>query len=330
MTDHKKSPRRKRKISWVRISLLTFIIFVCLFFGGRAAGIFRSSVWDGQNRVNLIVDAENIYLISFNPEEKNLLVVEAPPNTYVEAPYGFGFYPFGTIYDLGEIEKRGGEVLTSTAQEFFATPIDRWLKIQSGEFEIKDGQSAKKDILGLFQKNFNPLEKERALRTNLTIFDTARIWWKVREVRFDKITYFNLRESDVLSDFALSEGTSAKKPNLASLDHLLASFLIDGKIREESFKIEVLNSTDREGLGSRVARLITNLGGTVITLGNQENKLDHCLIKFKKEDSGKKTIQRLKRIFSCQVEEGDLSGSRADLIFVIGEDYWQKLTRGKR
>lgn len=330
MTSYKKSPRRRRKISWAKITLLSLVAFICLFFVGKGAVAFRLSVWDGQSRVNLIIDAGNIYLVSFDPREKNLLAVSIPQNTYVEAPYGFGFYPFGTVYDLGEIEKRGGEVLVSAAQEFFAIPIDGWLKIQSGKFEIKDKQSAKKDILGFFQKNLNPFEKEGTLRTNLTIFDIVRIWWEVKEVRFDKITYLNLQESDVLSDFAPSEGTSAPKPNLASLDHLLAPLLVDGEIREESFKVEVLNSTGREGLGSRVTRLITNLGGTVITLGNQENKLDRCLIKFKKEDSGKKTIKRLKRIFSCQLEEGDLSESRADLIFIIGEDYWQKLSGGKR
>lgn len=292
--------RKGRRFRYKQIFLITAFLAVAIF-ALKTYQFFQQAVWDGQNRVNLIIDAGNIFFASFDPKEENLLVVSIPSQTYAEAPYGFGAYPFGALYNLGEIEKKGGEVLLLSAQEFFAAPVDAWIKIPPGHLNIDDEVSAKRQLTNLFQN---------IKRSNLTFLDRVRLWWQIRQVRADKVISLRLPSDELTAE---------------NIDSLLSSYLTEEEIREESLKIGILNSTGESGLGNRVGRLINNLGGAVIEIGNQDQELDHCLIKTKKENLNKKTVGRLRKIFSCQLEENDLLESRVDVIFIVGRDYWQKL-----
>lgn len=278
----------------------------------------KTAVWDGRSRINLIVDAQDVYLVSFTPKEEKLLVVSVPSNTYVEATYGFGSYPFGAIYDLGELEKNGGEVFTSSAQEFFATPIDGWVKIQGAKFEISDEKTVKKNVLDLLNRSM-PFNKEVIMRTNLNFWDAGRLWWQIRKVRFDKIKFLSLIDDP-------ATGNS----RFAVLDQLLRPFLIEEGITDESLKVEVLNSTGQAGLGGRISRFINNFGSEVISIGNQEELIDQCIIRVKKDDAKKILAQKLKIFFSCELKEDDFLDSRGDLVFIIGRSYWEKLTQRKK
>lgn len=265
----------------------------------------KNAVWDGQSRVNLILDAQDVYFISFDPGEEMLLVVSVSGETYVEATFGFGSYPFGAVYDLGEIEKIGGRLLVSTAQEFFATPIDAWIKSRDEKLAMNNGESVKEEIVNLTWE---------ASKTNLTFWDKLRLWWQIKQVRFDKVKVFNLNEADL---------------NPEKIDQVLGPFLMEGKIKEEMFKIEILNSTDKVGLGARISRFINNLGGEVINVGNQEGILPTCVILVRKGEAGSFTPQRLKKVFSCEIKESESWESRGDLVFIIGNDYWERLTQRK-
>lgn len=326
---YKRSHRKKERISRFRVFLLVMASGLILIFTLKTLQLIHKAVWDGQSRINLIIDAGDIFFTSFDPKEEKILVVSVPPQTYIEAPYGYGSYPFGAIYNLGEIEKKGGEVLSLSAQEFFAVPIDAWIKMPPGRLNINDEGSAKRQLVNLFQNFSWLLASDGIIKSNLTILDRSRLWWQIRQVRADKVVSLRLPSVDVMGDSVSSEGSDGKFQNLSKLDNSLSSYLTDQEIREESLKIGILNSTGESGLGNRVGRLINNLGGVVIDIGNQDQQLDHCLIKTKKENINKKTVQHLRKIFSCKLEENDLLESRVDVIFIVGRDYWQKLNAGK-
>lgn len=306
----RKNTGRRRRQNWrAKFFLLgCAVAFLALFLSvWQIISVVKNAVWDGKSRISLAVDSQEVYLISFSPEEEKLLVVSIPPEVYVEATHGFGFYPFGAVYELGEIEKMGGEVLASTAQEFFATPLEGWIKINPSDegqkFKINDQKSAKEKIVELLTEE---------TRTNLSFWDKLRLWWQIRGVRFDKVIFFDLGEEEIFAD---------GDANFTKLNQLLRPFLIEEGIRQESFKIEVLNSTDKSGLGGKVARFVNNLGSEVISIGNQDKLLDRCLIRVKKDDLNKLTTRKLKKVFSCEVEESDSLESRSDLLFIIGGDF---------
>ncbi|MDP3998213.1 MAG: LytR C-terminal domain-containing protein [bacterium] len=330
MAARKRIARDKKKSSWLKPAFWAFVFLALIFSVGFTVNTARKAIWDGRGRINIVIDARDIYFLSFSPKEKKLLVVQTPQNVYIEAPHGFGSYPFGAIYDLGELEKKGGETLMLTAREFFAAPVGAWMKLPQGQLEIRDSASAKKELGQILRQSFLPPGGGIQLKSNLTIVDQVRLWWAIKQVRADKVSFLNLEGNGIFSDLTLADESSVLTPNLSKLDSLLSPFLAEEGVRDELLKIEILNSTGEAGLGNRVSRIISNLGGEVISIDNQEEKVDRCLIRVRKEEKGRKTAQRLQEIFNCNLTREETLESRVDLIFVVGRDYWQQLTKGER
>jgi len=166
------------------------------------------------------------------------------------------------------------------------------------------------------------------LRTNLSIFDLARLWLMVRNTRFDKINFVNLEETKSLSPVVLADGSQ-----VLTYDQTLLDFLSKGLFKETNFVkehllIEVLNGTEKQGLAGRVARLITNLGGEVVTIGNSSQKINQCRIEGESRILQSFTAKRLGQIFDCQMAK-PAEDSRADLRVIIGQNYWQRLYQRK-
>lgn len=271
----------------------------------------------------MVIDAGDIYLASLSPDEDKLLIVSVPKETYVDVPYGFGYYPIGAVYKLGDIEKRGGGVLSFTAQEFFALPVDGWVKFGTFESSLESG-TAKSLVMKVIRPD---LIKGNATKTNLTFMDRIRLWLKLRQIGPEKITFLSLKKSEVLTDLILPDNTTVKTADLGRLDRILIPFISESKIEGESLKIEVLNATPHLGVAGRVSRLITNLGGQVMNVGNENETHDHCLIRVNRENVNKKIVQKLKKVYSCQIKITEMSEDRVDISFIVGGDYWQKLTK---
>ncbi len=63
-----------------------------------------------------------------------------------------------------------------------------------------------------------------------------------------------------------------------------------------------------------------------IPLKEFEQKIDDCQIWVSQKYRQSQTFHRLNEIYHCQLKPGPLSEMRADLVVVLGEKYWQKLT----
>jgi len=104
----------------------------------------------------------------------------------------------------------------------------------------------------------------------------------------------------------------------------------DEKIVQEDLAIAVLNGTTHFGLARKAARLITNIGGQVVEVGNIENLKSQilnlkCEIRSPKRLKNAYTIQKLMRAFDCRWGGEDLADHRAEAILILGEDYWSRL-----
>lgn len=109
------------------------------------------------------------------------------------------------------------------------------------------------------------------------------------------------------------------------VDLELAGVFKDANIFSEHLTIEVLNASAKPEMANRAARLITNLGGTVIVVANSEKESRECEIKAAKKILKTQTAQRLKKIFNCKEILLKPGESRADLQLIIGLDYWEKM-----
>ena len=291
--------RKANKTRRFAFSCLFFILLILLVgFGYKISGSIGKSIWDGKNQINLAFDAQPVAIASFNPQENSANILIIPNGTLVEAAWGYGPYRVESLFGLGELDGRGGEVLTTSLQEYLGIPIDAYASVENARPEWSRGGKIKDFII----ENIWSLLKNGG-KTNLTKWDLARLWWKINNIPEDKIKIFDL------------------DPQL--LEQIISGFAIDEKIKEEDLAIAVLNATDQPGLATKGLRLARNIGGRVIGIGETENfqfpiSNFQCQIRSKKIYKNSYTVKKLSKIFNCDWGGENLEGQRAEVVLIIG------------
>lgn len=272
----------------------TLMVMALVLAAGLAIGFYKTwkgSVWDGQSRISLALVAPAVTVASFDPQEQSLVFLTFPPQAHIEAGRGYGDYLIDSIYPLGEMEGkgRGGSLLAQSLQENLGLVID------GHATTFKAGETKKDFLTGLFNLLQNQGE------TNLSRWDVFRLWWAVGNIKEDRVRLLKL------------EAPLAPE----RLERMMSQYFGDEKIREEALTIAVLNATGQSGLATKAARIITNLGGRVIGLGDIEN--EKCQITSPRKDKNSHTVRRLVKIFGCPWAGENLLGQRADVVLILGE-----------
>jgi hypothetical protein len=91
----------------------------------------------------------------------------------------------------------------------------------------------------------------------------------------------------------------------------------DPQIYKENLSIEIVNATDEPGLGTRLATLITNIGGNVVLVTSSDKTRKKSTIVYYKENSY--TVQSLSSYLDYKMEES-MKREVADVIITIGTD----------
>lgn len=140
-----------------------------------------------------------------------------------------------------------------------------------------------------------------SLSTNLTIIDIARLWFFTKSVSSYAVT-----TKEVV--FPLSDAES---------DKIAAGFFADSAISLEHATIAIKNGTEISGLGSRLARFITNMGGNVLEVSTLEKETEMSLIEY----FGQKgyTVEKLAEILGFPAQKAK-NQTLSDITIIIGKD----------
>ncbi len=289
---------------------LLLLIFVFSFYQIRKSPL---SPWNGRSRLSLALTAEPSVVASLEPG-KNLIILQLPENLYFDLPHGFGQYPLGSVYELGELEGRGGELLREAMENYLGIPVEGWAKISNNH------QCEMPNCLLLLLQGRG--------ETNLNKLDLLRLWWEMKKLRADKVKVINLQETNILTEKSLHDGSLILETEFFRLDELVKKYFPDSQIKKEGIRIGVLNATDHLGLANKISRLVRNTGGEMISVGNAETKESiskiQCLDKNIKESY---TVRQWEKILGGEAEIGEMGESRADVLILVGEYYWEKLTK---
>ena len=111
---------------------------------------------------------------------------------------------------------------------------------------------------------------------------------------------------------------------IGRLDQIVNENLFDSQLAKEAIAIAVLNASGEAGEANLVTRLITNLGGHVVTIGNSDQQREKSEIWV--GSAGLKnsvTLKFLKAILGpVPVKlESNLLQYRSDIVVVVGRDY---------
>ena len=186
--------------------------------------------------------------------------------------------------------------------EIFKAPkdlnINKFLGIPTEGFvvttlNIKEGKIS--DLMQGFFLNYGKLE------TDLTIIDMVRLYLFAKT-----IPNHNILEKSISASLSSTQ-----------LDKIVGQLFKDGLIEKENAVIEVVNTTDTAGLGARLARVISNMGGNVVIVKSSERLIRESVISY----FGKKTytVKKLEKILGYKSNLMDTK-TIADIVIMIGAD----------
>ena len=316
---------------WALSTLLLLLgigkLFVFLSSLDRPKSITISSSrgysWGGNHSINLVVKSKTIQLINLNPVDNKLTIVDVPDEAYIEVPKGYGFWKAGSIFELGQGENPpvGPQLLKLSLSKLFGLPIDGVILLENSN-----------DIRSLGRGWFSLLSNLSNIESDMTTFETIRVLRKISPVRADKTYFLDLKHSSITVSKLLPDTTRVLGVDTIKADLFFRQHLKDAYISNSDLSIGIFNGTNHPGLAQQVSRMITNLGGNVITVSNADQTLGQSRV-YTADNLSKQnqSVERITQLFAasclkdkCVSTDPKVNASRAQINIVVGEDFFKK------
>lgn len=348
----KKTAKRNYK---TKLALLVLGIILVLILIGKAIGtinhlnepisqgntVSRFHLWDRKSNLNLIVIGKDIAVVSFNPQDKTIAVVNIPDSLYLNVPGGFGSWQIASVYNLGQAEKQriGGKLLKSSVTSLLGVSIDGYIVFE-GSFKDQNVHDLVEMLKG---SKFSFLKVLGDIQTDLTLREFFDLSQGMSFVRFDKVENVDLVKLNLLGKSKLPDGTSVFISDPDRIDSISSHFT-ENLISDSKVSVAVYNGTEIQGLAQKVSRMISNLGGNVIISTTSKEKFSKSMIVVKDSKSSE-VVERLGEIFTsdcsnslkcdiilceigknynpndrCNIKDAVILESRAQISVVLGED----------
>lgn len=176
------------------------------------------------------------------------------------------------------------------AGKFLGVPIDGFLLCNCLDLNQKPDSMFLKAIFNY-----------KKVQTNLTIIDLIKLLVFSRTIAPSSIVTKNF-EGDLIS---------------SELDKVVIELASDELIEKDNQTIQIINGTDVVGLGNRLARLVTNMGGDVIIVATSQSPRKGSKILY--IDQKTYTIERLSKVLGYPAIK-DASNAISDIAIIIGGD----------
>jgi anionic cell wall polymer biosynthesis LytR-Cps2A-Psr (LCP) family protein len=295
------------------------VVFIVLAILALAIWIFFPRPQHPYSRQTYVIVSDPVIVASWSDADRILTLMSFPSDILAEGTHGYGTYSLDAFWRLGEIDKKDGTVLAESMSEALGIPVDGYIGPRIGTF------SHGADMLGAVKSIFSLRNVFGILggryRTNIPFGMFINLAWRLNFSRPDRVnTYdFTQHTSAVAVDSVLPDGSTVKILDPQRLDAQLNTVFEDETVRRESVTVAVYNTMDMPSLGGRVGRLLTNLGVSVVTVGNDTPEVDACGMQGSAAALKSKSADVIVAVLGCKrtVEEE----TRADLIIRIGASY---------
>lgn len=331
--------KRYSNFKLIRVFIKLIVILICLVLGWLLVSLgwsLKKSVWKQKGNLNLVVQSEKTYLMSYHPDDETLSIVVLPPNLYLDAALGYGEYQLENISKLGRIQvKNGGGFLTKSLQNYFHLPMDGYI-IQVNSVPPDDS------LVGIptrpmpggkkFIVKSEAIEKGNVLslvfcvvthkcETNLSSWDLLKIFNKFRQLKLTQVRVIDLLDQpNMVRQEKLPDGTQVLRLETLMLDDLGQKYFTDKLFISDHLKTILINATDYPQLAQKVSLLLTNSGLEVIVAKDEEN-LDQSIIEYANPDFARyDTFKKIKRYLN--IEKSQLNTElEGDMEIILGEDF---------
>jgi anionic cell wall polymer biosynthesis LytR-Cps2A-Psr (LCP) family protein len=302
--------RSSRSLTGIFIGIAILAILVWIFFPRPTTPYSRQTY---------ILVSDPVIVASWSLSDKTLTLISFPSDMLAEGTHGYGTYSLASFWRLGEIDKKDGTVLAESISEALGIPVTGYIWPKTGVFAYgTDAFVTAKSVFSL--RNIFGLLEGR-YRTNIPFRVFINLAWTLNFSRPDRVsTYdFTNNPATVAQDSVLPDGSTVKILDSQRLDAQLNTVFEDESVRRESVTVAVYNTTSMPSLGNRVGRLLTNLGVSVVIVGNDTPEVNACTVTGSDTALKSKSAQVIMVVLGCKPLVG--VGTRADLIIKVGASY---------
>lgn len=313
------------------IKLTAVVLIALLLLVGAVAGAiqYKKRVWKRGGRISFVVQSKNdspdseVHLVTLLSQRKAMHVISFPSEMRVNAVGSYGLWRLSSLYSLGEIEGKSGSILRKSVSEFMGADVAGYIVYADEEVEISQDSLRSKLKRIVIKTMLGESE------TNFSLYDLIRIFRSISLVPAGETDLIGLEESGVLEQEIQPDGAVVFTADSQFLDRLVKRLFSYQEIVEEEIAIAVVNATEHRGLGAGVGRIVRNIGGDLISVSDYEQKLGGSRFIVSEEGlENSFTVVKLAEIFIPQkIEAGPILEHRADLLMVVGEDYWERLNK---
>lgn len=278
--------------------------------------LFRMSTWDGRSAISfLVVFSEDnqeslqrsLAIVTLQPEDHSLDVIEIPDTLKIDTIYGYGQYSSSALYGLMKLEKHDMSFLTQTMTFQFGIPVEHVVMLPEKKQNV--------DIDLLANSFWNQMLFKEV--STFSYLDRVKAWWYLTHVRKDKMTSIDMLSSGLIHGDVL---------DIIKSDQIISQVFPDPKIREEQISVAIVNTTNEAKLGTRLGRIFFNMGINVVRVTDSKDSYEKTKLVYSYNDHknflATKIIQNIFVIPKDNVfKEAPITEEyRADLVLLIGED----------
>lgn len=255
------------------------------------------------------------YLI-VDENTKKILYFTISPDISLDLPGKYGEEPLSKVIALGKLNSNkqflgGVDLMDTTLSNIFGLKVDRYIIVDnslSDQFSTIFEDCDFKSLFDLSTLRSIPT----SLRTNLKTRDVFRIKSFIEDLPTNRVIRKNINNSITQYDLEL-------------IDETIQDLMFDSSLALENKKVAVLNGTDIPGVASFGARVISNMGGRVVSIDNTASYYQESQIIVDTSDS--KSLQSILHFFPVKniipKESSKYSGTElysADIIIIFGFD----------
>jgi len=272
--------------------------------------LIPSRFWDGKSRTALVVkeETDNISMIVLDPVTDTITTFSLPSNVEVEAARQLGTWRLSSLWQLGQDEKVGGSLLSTSLTKSFGLPVEAW-----GDHVV--GGLAKMDFLNVFWGMVAPCQ------TNLTIKDRVGMGLFALGVKPSGRISIDLKEAGVLRKVTLADGETGYQVRDAIPSRITAAFG-DAAVSSEGARVVINYTGANLQEAEEVGQIIQVLGAKVISLLPAKETSEQTLPKEGCLIVGEKSVTRGKiaRLFGCLTQSKD----GETLQVLLGESFFAR------
>ncbi len=286
-------------------------IFIVLCVLAVAVWILFPRAKNPLGRETYVLVSDPVIVASWSEVDRTLTLISFPADIAAEGTHGYGTYSLAAFWRLGEIDKKDGMVLSEIMSEALGIPITGYIGSKTGG-NISQSVFSIKNIFGFLGGVY---------RTNIPLNTFISLAWMLDVERPDRVKTYDFTQDTaaVAGDSVLPDGSTVKILDPQRLDAQLNTIFEDESVRRESVTVAVYNTTGMPSLGNRIGRLLTNLGVSVVTVGNDTPEVNTCTVTGSEPILKSKSAKVIVSVLGCRSVVGKVS--RADIILRIGKMY---------